>query len=321
MGCQTLVISVLILAIKSAAEFNNAASFDQYLQSMQLNSDTISNIFRTSLQCPTFAGNGGRFAKSTSCAFYVKASENECKSQYKDPTKLLNYCESSCSTFVTTLSKLLLDKTVCDPNASADAQAARAKIVSADQPNTLPNFCRLLKSSSAALDGASCFKGATSDFANCGFLNAAEKDAFCNSNSNEPCCKAAADALAILAPANNLYVIFVIIGGSIAGIGFLFLMYQKIANAKVRPTSAYQPDRKSKAASKFMSFFSKEKVPIKPAGPATRPVSRASSRVSQLGGLAKVQVVEDYDAAMDDELTLTIGDIIEITQEFDDGTF
>jgi hypothetical protein len=230
------------------------------------------------------------------------------------------------------LSTIIATPAVCDATVSPEVVASRSALLSPGlTSNNLNTFCVSLKANLKSLDNTSCFKGATSDFAQCGFLNKAEKDAYCAVNAADICCASPKDpGLEVLAPANDMFVIFGIIGASVAGLAILFCVFQKFTFTKMRPTSAYQPKKESKVASKFFSIFNGNKdVPDiytnsiignkkEEFMEEDAYIQMPEESFSETGEY-KVQVIEDYDAAMEDEMTLTVGDIILVNESFDDG--
>jgi hypothetical protein len=120
-------------------------------------------------------------------------------------------------------------------------------------------------------------------------------------------------------------------------------VFQKISKSRQRPTTAYQVRQtkaQSKSKSKMFSWFRGDATQqSKPrsslfttirasqvlnqgaAGNArSQPNNETLSRdVGGGSGEVQVRVFEDYDAGMDDEISCSIGDIIVVKEEYDDG--
>jgi len=228
----------------------------------------------------------------------------------------------------------------------------------------MPMFCQQVEANPLSNNTATCFGGVVAEAQHCGFNSVDEKTEHCAAVPNDSCCHQKASA-ELLSPVNNTALIAGIVAGVLVLIGVGFFIFQRMSKANQRPTTAYEPNRASKAVSKAFSFFRGNDMPPPvpemqegrqprsslfttirasqifqggqqpplPSGPITLPAPVANNnpyeqlqddqyQPSSQAGLPdgfKVQVFEDYDAGMDDEISCTIGDIILVKEEFDDG--
>ncbi|KAJ3321776.1 hypothetical protein HDV06_003925 [Boothiomyces sp. JEL0866] len=192
----------------------------------------------------------------------IEASASQCQSQYKNTSvPPLVLCASTCNAHQKSISGILSNTSICDASPAASAANARTAAQTGGGTTTnLNDFCNSLNSNPAAQPGSQCINGTKTEFLACGFMSPAETKAFCAANPNEFCCVMAAAAaapppLALLAPANNVWIISSIVAGVLAVLGIAFLIYQRLSKMGQRPTTAYNPQRATKSKSKFFSFF------------------------------------------------------------------
>lgn len=175
-----------------------------------------------------------------------------------------------------------------------------------------------------------------------GFLFAEEASDYCAKNAADSCCssvKATFSGTSVLDPVNNTFVIAGIFAAVLVLIGIIYIFFQRMSKQSQRPTTKYEPNRELR----FTSFFKASDLDFsfpssKNFGGARRsslfttirasqvlPISNLSSQFDQLQNYTiselnhEVLVFEDYDAEMEDEMACSIGDIIVLKNEFDDG--
>ncbi|KAJ3276976.1 hypothetical protein HDV01_000028 [Terramyces sp. JEL0728] len=250
------------IAILPSNEFKDLASLDSYLDSLSEGVQSNVQQFQQVYQCPNFKGYGIRFPYSTLCAFMVEASASQCQSQYKNTSAPpLVLCASTCNDHQKSISTILTNTSVCDASPSSTAAAARTAAQAGGGATTnLNDFCSSLNSNPAAQPGSQCINGTKAEFLACGFMTPQETKDFCAASPSEACCIMAAAAsapppLSLLAPGNNVWVISGIVAGVLAVLGISFLIYQRLSKMGQRPTTAYNPQRRTQAKSKFFSFF------------------------------------------------------------------
>jgi hypothetical protein len=183
-----------------------------------------------------------------------------------------------------------------------------------------------------------------------GFLFAEETKLHCEKTPSDPCCAAAQESSSVLNPVNNTFVIAGIVAAVLIFFGIVYIVFQRMSKSSQRPTTAYEPERQSKFQSYFKSSDSAPPLPttmnVGPEGNRRSslfttirasqvlrpgeapPIPNLPSQFDQsqygedAGGEGfKVQVVEDYDAGMEDEISCNVGDIIIVKEEYDDGMF
>jgi hypothetical protein len=339
-------------AILESDLFKTPAELDTYLIANSYNSPKIIDTFKQQLRCNAFDGSNVRFTDSTLCAFFVTLSAEKCRASYKDPAARFSFCSATCDAHINSLTSVLGNTTICEATTDPQVLETRRLLTQVTQgPTNVNNLCAALKNDPAA-SAPTCFKGLKDDFAQCGFLTAGETTAFCAANPTEACCvefaaKPATTGTEVLNPANNAFVIAGIVAGVLAFLGIAFLIFQRISKSNQRPTTVYRQSKfQSKTQSKMFSLF-KENEQQPPLPQFDPPKARSSLfttiRASQILNPSaapalpkpfqnnsrpfteleddeyKVQVFEDYDAGMDDEISCSIGDIILVKEEYDDG--
>ncbi|KAI8915844.1 hypothetical protein EDD86DRAFT_197005 [Gorgonomyces haynaldii] len=334
------------------ASVTDAASFDTFMNSQIVDSSpTAISTFQQNYQCPTYAGHNTRFRLSTLCYFFVTQSLDKCT---PPAAPLVPLCKSTCNSYLSSVQQTFANATVCDQNPGATQAANRASVSSVGGAQTsLGDFCASLFDVAAP----QCSTGIKTDFAQCGFAFAGDADAYCAVNTQDPCCvaKASASAPMTLDPINNVWVIFGIVAGGLVVLGLIFYGVSKFFR---KGNQAFQPDRESKAKSFFKKFSmykdvdqqkrsTKMDMPTKPrsslfttirastmfgnndpAPPLPGGKTNSNPFVSGVPSLdaprgndpqRKVQVFEDYEAGMDDEMTVKVGDVVIVNEEYDDG--
>ncbi|KAI8899579.1 hypothetical protein BC833DRAFT_585116 [Globomyces pollinis-pini] len=333
-------------AIMPSSEFKDLAAFDAFMENTKFDSQSIISSFMTTYQCANFNGRQGRYPLSALCSFMVTTSFEKCKSQMDANVKPLTLCSSTCTGHNDSIGNILKNTTVCDPNPSPEAAKARQDATAITAETNLNSYCASLKSNTVANDAKQCFAGVKAEFAQCGFAKKEESDEYCKVSKEDPCCVAAAGpSMALLAPASNTWIIFAIIAGALSLVGIVFLVFQRVSKSRQRPTTAYQPNRVTQTKSTM--FFNNGSGGAAPPVPNTfnnKPRSslfttvRASTifkgksdtlprndKFQQLedpkgeGNGYEVQIVEDYDAGMDDEMDCRVGDRVIVYEEYDDG--
>jgi len=323
-------------------------------------------LIKSQFKCTNYNGKGIRYAMSTYCALLVQTSASQCSSQYAVPnTPPLTLCSSACTGHIDSLKKLFSNTAICEQNPPQPASTERSNAVLLGSPAAImPMFCQQVEANPLSNNTATCFGGVVAEAQHCGFNSVDEKTEHCAAVPNDSCCHQKASA-ELLSPVNNTALIAGIVAGVLVLIGVGFFIFQRMSKANQRPTTAYEPNRASKAVSKAFSFFRGNDMPPPvpemqegrqprsslfttirasqifqggqqpplPSGPITLPAPVANNnpyeqlqddqyQPSSQAGLPdgfKVQVFEDYDAGMDDEISCTIGDIILVKEEFDDG--
>jgi hypothetical protein len=342
-------------AILESERFRNPQELDTYLSQNQYSSPSIVDVFKRELTCNQYEGKGVRFTDSTLCGFFITLSAQQCQPRYKDPNVRFSFCTETCDAHINSLRAVLSNTTICEANVPADVQAKRTLVTQPGVgPTNVNDFCAALKNDANAAS-ASCFKGMQSEFSQCGFGTRPEAADFCAANPSEACCREFASTPAttgteVLNPANNVFVISGIVAGGLALLGIGFLIFQRFSKSRQRPTTAYRQSKfQSKTQSKMFSLFKDNEQPPLPAAFEPSPKARSSLfttiRASQVlspgnapslpkpfqatrqndnyqeleEGEFQVQAFEDYDAGMDDEISCTVGDIILVKEEYDDG--
>ena len=141
-----------------------------------------------------------------------------------------------------------------------------------------------------------------------------------------------------------------IVAAVLVAIGVIFFGFQRCSRSRQRPTTAYQIDNRATGASKTFSFFRanngnatgpemgdnrgrsslfttirasqifRKSAPKVPSDAARNSNFREMQEQSDADGTEyKVQIFEDYDAGLDDEMSCSVGDIIIVKEEYDDG--
>jgi hypothetical protein len=300
---------------------DSVATFDRFLASRIDFTPSVLATTGNALQCRGWNGRELRYRMSTYCFYLVSKYSGSCPG-----STLPAYCQKSCNDFVNSSKAAFANATVCDQRPTPAVQSLRSNFTQQQQ-----SFCD-------TLPRQDCMDGIRTDKSQCGFYVKDDFTNYCKFNSEDSCCqKLPSGVVAAREGGLSTGLIAGIAVGAVAGLALLgalaFFVYKKFSNKRSSLASyggsRKGPDVYSQNITEVMqqqprhtqSIYEQKMSPLA----NSRQSHVTDVRASELFGAdratrnTRVQVFENYRPHMDDEMQLTVGDVVMIHEQYEDG--
>lgn len=306
-------------SIRPFGQVTDVVSFDKFIMESVVDSSPVAiSTFKQTYACPAYAGKTVRYRQSTICSFLLSVS-GTCNTD----NAVQPLCKGICDAHVLSVSQTF-NSTSCDNPVSGLGKTNRDSFFAQnDSSPSISDFCSRLPSS------GSCLTGQKPDFQMCGFAFQESASAYCKAFSKDPCCSAQS------AGSSNSGPNVVMIIGAILGVIALLacLLY-----VRHRTISSNSGDVRAEAG-QFRKNERPSLEPLKTTGTGAHirdsaflednsatasAYSRHSNPFHQQSGNSDVsgdqeKILANYTATRPDEMDVHIGDVILVTERFDDG--
>jgi hypothetical protein len=282
--------------VGASASFSNTFEFDAFVKTRSTTEVDYIKLFQNDYFCPEYQGTGLKYHTTTYCSMIGSRPAAPVTCIQPDALPFVALCRDTCKETLESLRNLF--RNLCTNNQSNEALFRRNATI-----NYYENYCNSLSISNNAQNV--CLDGSKQpiESVNCGFGTILEARSYCDSLNNSDNCCSSVDRTSTVAPlpyvtpdcekqkscsnsGNNssnfipTWLFYVLLAFAILTILVLLMLLARY-------------------------FLKKKKV--------------ETAEKAEVSPKALVEVIANYEASLADELNLSIGDMVVISESFDDG--